>query len=92
MPAFISKLHALPKFPFRLNYFDAMDGVIAKFRSQQIIPESYTMELFETYERIKNVYPRFDEENLVSCHNDLKPENVIFDGKRPGGGLGSGIS
>jgi thiamine kinase-like enzyme len=83
MAEIISRLHALPKFPFRVNYFDAMDGFIAKFRSGNAIPGEYTKELFDRYEKLREVYPRFDEENLVSCHNDLKPENFIFDGRRP---------
>jgi len=78
----ISKLHALPKFPFRINYLNTMDAFISKFLSEKIVPAEFTDEVFERYERIKKVYPPNDEGNLVSCHNDLKPENVLFDGRR----------
>lgn len=83
MADILRKLHALPKFPFRIKYFDTMEGFNEKFRAANIIPESVTKDLFELYTRIANVYPRNDETNLVSCHNDLKPENFIFDGVRP---------
>jgi len=77
------QLHALPRFPFRMNYLARMDGFVEKFRTSQIVPEWMTGDLFRYYSKIKNVYPDKDEESLVSCHNDLKPENFIFDGTRP---------
>jgi thiamine kinase-like enzyme len=83
MPEYIRKLHKLPKFPFRLQYFDRMEGIMEKFRVAKMVPEQMTNELFSLYEQIAHAYPRNDIENWVSCHNDLKPENVIFDGKRP---------
>ena len=79
----LRQLHALPKFPHRLNYLDTMDGFIAKFRTSNIIPDSVTKDILTLYTRIQKVYPRNDEENQVSCHNDLKPDNIIFDGLRP---------
>jgi hypothetical protein len=47
----------------------------------KILPESETAELFERYARAAEVYPR-DGSEMVACHNDLKPENVLFDGDR----------
>ena len=83
MPGLLKRLHALPKFPFRINYFEKMEGFFSQFYAANILPESITKDVFELYERIAKVYPRNDEENLVSCHNDLKPENILFDGNRP---------
>jgi thiamine kinase-like enzyme len=83
MADLVRQLHALPKFPSRMNYLERMDGFVEKFRSSQIIPENFTRDLFRFYSQIKKVYPTNDVENLVSCHNDLKPENFIFDGQRP---------
>jgi thiamine kinase-like enzyme len=40
-----------------------------------------TSELFGHYEHIKSIYPRNDSD-MVACHNDLKPENVLFDGEQ----------
>jgi|SRR6185437_13667421 len=79
----IRHLHALPKFPYRINYIDAADNFLHKFKDSEILPESETKDIFESYAKIVNVYPRNDEKNLVSCHNDLKPDNIIFDGNKP---------
>jgi hypothetical protein len=83
MAGLLQQLHALPKFPYRINYFDAMEGFITKLRSANILPDSVTKGIFEEYEKIAKGYPRNDKENWVSCHNDLKPENIIFDGRKP---------
>ena len=40
-------------------------------------------DILESYARIGRVYPHDAPENLVSCHNDLKRDNIVFDGIRP---------
>jgi thiamine kinase-like enzyme len=81
LPDMIKRLQALPLFPFRLNYFDVVDGFVQKFKDANILPESITEEVFTHYKRITDVYPR-DRNQFVPCHNDLKPENILFDGHR----------
>ncbi|HTD41619.1 MAG TPA: phosphotransferase [Mucilaginibacter sp.] len=81
LPDLLKRLQALPLFPYRLNYFDAVDGFIQKFKAAKILPESMTEELFHQYKKITDVYPR-DSSHFVSCHNDLKPENILYDGNR----------
>jgi len=81
MPDLLKRLHSLPPFPFRVNYLDAVDGFIRKFKDAKILPGSMTDELFSLYEKITSVYPR-NSSDLVACHNDLKPENILFDGDR----------
>jgi thiamine kinase-like enzyme len=83
MPDLLKRLHTLPKFPFRMNYFEKMEGFLSKFKAANILPASVTKDVFELYARVANVYPRYDQENWVSCHNDVKPENILFDGTRP---------
>jgi len=80
MPALLKKLHALPPFPFRINYLDSMEGFIQKFQAAKLMPLNITDELFRIYNRIKNIYPR-DGSEMVACHNDLKPENTLYDGE-----------
>jgi aminoglycoside phosphotransferase (APT) family kinase protein len=82
LPGTLRTLHSLPPFPKAKggNYFDMIDGYIGKLAKS--LPESQTRELFELYSRVSHVYPRHDESNWVSSHNDLKPENTIFDGER----------
>ena len=81
LPVLLKCLHSLPPFPHLVNYLDTVDSFIRKFQKLEILPEHMTIELFRQYERIKNIYPR-NGADLVSCHNDLKPENVLFDGDR----------
>lgn len=84
LPGLLRKLHTLHNFPMTplLIIFNLADTYIKKFRTLNIIPASETREIFETYEQITKVYPK-DKDSLVSCHNDLKPENIIFDGDKP---------
>ncbi|MFN8475837.1 MAG: phosphotransferase [Anaerolineae bacterium] len=79
----IRKLHTLPDFPFPKtgNYLDTMDGLAQRFQAANILPESATEELFRGYNAVMGVYPRNDAE-LVASHNDLKPQNMVFDGTR----------
>jgi aminoglycoside phosphotransferase (APT) family kinase protein len=79
--ATIRELHALPPFPKRVNYFEVLDGLIRRFQAAKILPETATAELFRLYGELAKVYPR-DETDHVASHNDVKPENIIFDGDR----------
>ncbi len=79
--ATIRRIHALPNFPRVVNYFDAIDGFIRRFQAANILPESETGELFRRYADVRKVYPRHDTA-LVASHNDLKPQNMVFDGDR----------
>jgi thiamine kinase-like enzyme len=81
IPATLKVLHAQPAFPVGPNYFDFVDRYIERFRTAQILPARETAEVFELYGKVAGIYPRRDGET-VSCHNDLKPENVLFDGDR----------
>ena len=94
MASDIRRLHALPNFPLPKmgNYFDAMNnGFVRRFQAAHLLPESATEELFRRYDEIVKVYPRNDYE-LVSSHNDLKPQNIRFDGTHLAGGLGISLS
>ncbi|WP_160672356.1 phosphotransferase [Clostridium sp. C8-1-8] len=79
MPKLISKLHKLP--PFHKLPFDAMDGIVKRVLTSKLLPDSLNDDILKTYNLIKSVYPSNPEE-FVSCHNDLKPENYIFDGEQ----------
>jgi aminoglycoside phosphotransferase (APT) family kinase protein len=81
MPATIRALHGLAPFPRLVNYLESMDGFISRFQAAKTLPESETADAFELYARARDAYPRL-EADMVSSHNDLKPENVLFDGER----------
>jgi thiamine kinase-like enzyme len=82
LPDLLNRLHALPPFPFRLNFIDFVDGVIRKFQDAKILPDQMTKEVFSRYAKITQTHSR-NENDMVSCHNDLKPENILYDGERP---------
>ena len=79
MAATLRTLHALPSFPKIFTYLDVMDGFVQQFVAAKLLSEDEVTEFIEGYARLKAAYPQC-ESDLVSCHNDLKPENVIFDG------------
>ena len=82
LPVTLKQLHALPPFARRVNWLEFVDNCVKKIKDGQILPAPFTAELFERYAAVASVYPR-DSADWVSCHNDLKPENIIYDGKRP---------
>lgn len=81
MPALIRQLHSLPPFPARVNYLTFVNGLVKKFQDRQLLPESMTGELFQLYAKVADVYP-YNTQDQVASHNDLKPENFLFDGNR----------
>jgi aminoglycoside phosphotransferase (APT) family kinase protein len=81
LPDAIRRLHALPRFPLTVNYLEVMDGSIARLRAAKTLAETETADAFDLYAQARDTYPR-DDANMVSSHNDLKPENVLFDGER----------
>jgi aminoglycoside phosphotransferase (APT) family kinase protein len=81
LPATLRRLHRLPPFPNAFNYVTAHKGFIWRFRNAGLLPHDEIEEAFRCYEQICAAYPRVDAD-LVSCHMDLKPENIVFDGRR----------
>ncbi|WP_047487276.1 phosphotransferase [Terriglobus sp. TAA 43] len=70
-------LHSLPA-RHRIDYMKVMDGAVQ--RLPKLFPSEQTDEIIRGYQRAYDC-PR-DERDLVACHNDLKPDNVLFDGSR----------
>jgi hypothetical protein len=77
----IQGIHALPPFPKLVSYLDGMDFLIRRFHESGLLPAAVTEEHFRYYAEIQKTYPRHDAD-LVSSHNDLNPNNVLFDGQR----------
>ncbi|HXP48836.1 MAG TPA: phosphotransferase [Bacteroidia bacterium] len=78
----LRRLHALPPFPKVMDYINTMGGFVTKLQNANMLPEGITEQLGKIYTQLSDTYPR-NEEDMVSCYNDLKPENFIFDGKQP---------
>lgn len=81
LPAALRRLHALPPFPKAFNYVTAHNGFIWRLRKASLLPKDEIEEVFTRYERVCGAYPRLDSD-MVSCHMDPKPENILFDGQR----------
>lgn len=77
------RVHSLRGFqkPKVGSYFDAMDRLVTAFRAANLLPPDQTDEMFRRFADLMKVYPRNDAE-LVASHNDVKPQNMIFDGER----------
>jgi len=81
VPGTLRRLHALPPFPKAFNYATAHNGFIWRFRKAGLLPKGESEEVFARYEPVCAAYPRLDSD-MVSCHMDPKPENLLFDGQR----------
>jgi len=91
MPALLRAVHALPPFapvPIQINtsclYFlhkGPADAFVQKFRSSNLVPAGECDKVFARLEQVAAIYP-LNESEMVSSHNDVKPENIIFDGQR----------
>jgi Phosphotransferase enzyme family len=77
------RVHSLRGFqkPKVGSFFDAMDRFVSAFRAANLLPPDDTDELFRRYADLMRVYPRSESE-LVASHNDVKPQNMLFDGTR----------
>jgi hypothetical protein len=83
VPQTLRALHALAPFPPPAAYREVMDGFVRKFQAAGILPESEMTDTFKLPARevaATALPPR--PQDLVSSHNDLKPENMLFDGGR----------
>jgi len=81
LPATLRRLHALAPFPKAFNYVTAHRFFVWRLRAAGLLPTDEAEPVFHRYAQLCAVYPQLDED-VVSCHMDLKPENVLFDGKR----------
>jgi aminoglycoside phosphotransferase (APT) family kinase protein len=86
----LRRLHALPDFPRMqaqaasagpTRYVDWVAGLVQRLGAAKLLPAELTAELFRQQAEVLRVYPH-DAADFVACHNDLKPQNMVFDGTR----------
>jgi phosphotransferase family enzyme len=81
LPGVLRKLHAMARFPKAFNWVTPHKFFIWKLRDAGLLPQEEVEEVFARYEEVCAAYPRV-EADMVSCHMDLKPPNIVFDGER----------
>jgi hypothetical protein len=81
LPGMLRRLHVLPPFSKTFNYVTAHNGFIWRFGKAGLLPREEIDEVFTLYEQVCAAYLRLDSD-IVYCHMDLKPENIVFDGQR----------
>jgi aminoglycoside phosphotransferase (APT) family kinase protein len=79
----LSRVHSLRGFqkPKVGSYFDAMDRLVSALGAARLLPPDEIDGLLRRYADLMKVYPRNDAQ-LVASHNDVKPQNMVFDGER----------
>ncbi|UBM59668.1 phosphotransferase [Marinilongibacter aquaticus] len=82
MPELIRKLHQLRAFHKVMDIFQMARMYLQKVEQRTLLPQNEFNAILQAFEKIERVYP-VNEEVLVSCHNDLKPENIVYDGLKP---------
>jgi aminoglycoside phosphotransferase (APT) family kinase protein len=77
----IRTIHSTPLFPVLIPFMEGMDLFVQGFQASALLPLELVQEHFSFYNEIRSVYPR-DDTDLVSSHNDLNRNNLLFDGKK----------
>jgi hypothetical protein len=80
-PPTLRALHSLAPFPKTFNYITAHKFFVWRLRTTGLLREEEAEPVFRRYAQLCATYPRVDDD-LVSCHMDLKPDNVLYDGRR----------
>ncbi len=77
----MARLHAAPLFPSFLSYPDIVTRLFSHVRQTGLFSPGMLDDHAERLERLKADYG-WDTASSVSCHNDLYPRNILFDGER----------
>lgn len=79
--ALLARLQSPPAFPPFIDYFNALERMLAFIRNANLFAPGLLDPHTEEFGRISAAYPR-DAMAPVSSHNDPNPHNVIFNGER----------
>lgn len=74
----VQKIHSIKTAAPAVNIFDKVDELLNWFNSSAVLGGPVIEACLDRYSKIKNVFP-FQTEDLVFCHNDLNPANILFE-------------
>ena len=77
----VRALHATAPFPPLVDYLDGIDMLIGQFRAAPLLDPAALEPAFAGFAVLRAAY-RTRPEDLVSSHNDLNPNNILYDGRR----------
>jgi len=77
----IRRIHGLPVLPTGNSLVDTVDGLIAQFKHLGMLTGAAFDKCFDYYDEIRKSYP-WNDANKVFSHNDLNPNNMVFDGEK----------
>lgn len=77
----IKAIHELPLFTKENSLQDTVEGLINQFKALRMLSGPVFDECFAYYDLIRKYYP-WNDADKVSSHNDLNPNNMVFDGKK----------
>jgi Ser/Thr protein kinase RdoA (MazF antagonist) len=77
----VRKLHTTPLFPPLVPFLDGMATLLGNFAATGILPAGLSARLNDVLGAVSPVC-RPGPEDIVSSHNDLNPNNILFAGDR----------
>jgi hypothetical protein len=78
--AMVRRLQATPRFPPLVDFFDGVEGLLARLEPLGLAGRAALVEPQARLAEIREAWT--DPAARVSSHNDLNPRNVVSDGKR----------
>ncbi len=70
-------LHAIEGFPPLVDYLDGLDALVGRAEASDVVPPG----AFDAWPRLREACARLPPQP-VSSHNDLNPNNLVYDGRR----------
>ncbi len=78
----IRRLRATPAFPPLVDQVDGVDGLLSGVLATGVCTPEAVADHRAAWATLRDAYPRTPAEQRVSSHNDLNPNNIVFDGER----------
>ena len=77
----LRRLHATPLFPPLVDFPEGVDQLVGQLECLDLVDPAALASFRERWSELRRTC-RWGEDGLVSCHNDLNPRNILWDGQR----------